>query len=294
MELKNLITFKTIAEQKSFSNAARVLGYAQPTITFQIRQLEDELGVPLFDRIGNKIRLTESGNILLDYTFRILSLVDEAKCTLASDCTPSGILKISGISSICSGILPQLIKKYNSDFPDVLISASTATTPEVLDMVNSGASDLGLYMDFELPSEDTYIMFSIENPLYFICSKNNELSGRKAVSLKDLKGIPIIATEPDCCYRNILVSLFAKNDVVPSILFESENTEVIKRFVQSDIGIALLPEIAVHEELNNGTLCKINVTDAIPTAFIIAIHNKNQSLTPAIREFFTTISDLQK
>ena len=109
MELKNLITFKTIAEQKSFSNAARVLGYAQPTITFQIRQLEDELGVPLFDRIGNKIRLTESGNILLDYTFRILSLVDDAKCTLASDCTPSGILKISGISSICAGMLPQLI-----------------------------------------------------------------------------------------------------------------------------------------------------------------------------------------
>lgn len=292
MEIKNLITFKTIAEQKSFSNAARVLGYSQPTVTFQIKQLEDELDVPLFDRIGNKIRLTESGNTLLDYTFRIISLVEEAKCSIGSDCLPSGILRISGISSICSGLLPQLIKKYNSGFPDVAISASTATTPEVLDMVNNGRADLGLYMDFALPSQDTYIMFSIENPLYFICSKTNELHQKNSLSIKDLKGIPIIATEPDCCYRNILMNLFAKHDIEPSILFESENTEVIKRFVQSDIGIALLPEIAVHEELKNETLCKIKISDAIPTAFIIAIHNKNQSVTPAVREFFTTIQNI--
>ena len=286
MEIKNLLSFKTIAETKSFSQAALTLGYAQSTITFQIKQLETELGVPLFDRIGNHIRLTESGHILLDYTLRILSLSNEAKHVIADNASPSGILRIAGISSLCANILPRLIKKYNEAFPNVIISATTLTKLEVLDKVNNGSADIGLYMDFEIPSRDAYTAVHLDNPLYFICSSNNKLCREKSLTIKDLDRIPFIATEPQCSYRKVLTNLFMDNNITPSVIFESENTEVIKRFVQSDIGVSFLPEIAVREELATGSLCKLSITDNIPTTYINVIHRKNQWITPAIREFF--------
>lgn len=286
MELKNLISFKTISETKSFSQAASVLGYAQPTITFQIKQLETELGVPLFDRIGNQIRLTLSGQILLDYTLKILSLSDEVKHVIANNSAPSGMLRIAGISSLCANILPQLIKEYNEAYPNVTISATTLTKSQVIERVNNGSADIGLYIDFEIPSKDTYTSVVIENPLYFICSSKNDLLSQKTLSVKDLESVPFIATETQCSYRKALEQIFSANNITPSILFESENTEVIKRFVQSDIGISFLPEISVREELATNKLCKLNISDRIPTTYINVIHRKNQWVTPALREFF--------
>jgi DNA-binding transcriptional LysR family regulator len=286
MDFKNLVSFKIIAETQSFSRAAIVLGYAQSTISFQIKQLETELGVPLFDRIGNQIRLTDSGRILLDYTIKILSLSDEVKHVIAQDSSPSGTLRIAGISSICANLLPELIKKYNELFPDVTISTTTVSKQQVLEKVNNGSADIGLYMDFDKSSKDIFTAVNIENELCFICSTRNTLCNKRMLSIKDLEGFPIIATEPQCCYREIMTNLFLKNDMAPSILFESENTEVIKRFVQSDIGISFLPEIAVGEEIATHKLCKLNITDCIPNVYINVIHKKNQWMTPAIREFF--------
>lgn len=286
MEFKNLISFKIIAELKSFSKAALVLGYAQSTITFHIKQLETELGVSLFDRIGNNIRLTNSGHILLEYTHRILSLSDEAKHAIIQNSSPSGMLRIAGISSLCANMLPPLIKKYNEAFPSVTISATTASKLQVIERVNDGSADIGLYMDLEIPPKDTYTAVHIENPIYFICSAKNMLYAKNPLSIKELEGIPFIATEPQCSYRKLLTKLFTKNNIMPSIIFESENTEVIKRFVQSDLGISFLPEIAVREELAAHKLCKLNIINSIPTTYINVIHKNNQWITPAIREFF--------
>lgn len=289
MEIKNLVSFKTIAETNSFSKAALTLGYAQSTITFQIKQLEEELGLPLFDRIGNQIRLTASGQVFLDYTLRILSLTKEAKHAITQDACPSGTLRIAGISSLCANLLPQLIKQYNEQYPKVTISATTVTKAQVLELVNNGSADIGLYMDFDIPPEDSYTAVHIENPLHFISAPHNSLAAKGSLSVKELGGIPIIATEPHCSYREVLMNLFLKNQTTPSILFESENTEVIKRFVQSDLGIALLPEIAVREELSSNKLCRLSIADDIPSVLINVIHRKNQWLTPAIREFFNLL-----
>ena len=286
MELKNLISFKTVAELKSFSKASIALGYAQSSITFHIKQLEEELGVCLFDRIGNTIRLTDSGYILLEYSQKILSLSEEAKHALNQNSTPSGTLKIAGISSLCSSLLPQLIKKYNAAFPDVTISATTVSKLQVIEKVNEGSADVGLYIDFEAPSEDSYTAIYMENPLCFICSVNNTIS-KDSISIKDLEGVPIIATEPKCSYRELLTSLFIKNNITPSIIFDTENTEVIKRFVQSDLGISFLPEISVRQELAAHILRKLNISESIPPLYINVIHKKNQWLTPATKEFFS-------
>lgn len=289
MELKNLVSFQTIAEAESFSKAALLLGYAQSTISFQIKQLETELGVPLFDRINNGIRLTDSGQVLLDYTHQILSLSEQARQAITQESVPAGILRIAGISSLCASILPDIIKRYNEQFPAVTVSVITSFKSEILEKVNNGAADIGLYMDFELPPKEIYETASIENPLCFICSDRNELGSRGSLSIRDLAGIPLIATEPQCCYREVLTSLYVKNGIDPTILFESENTEVIKRFVQSNIGISFLPEIAVRDEITSHRLQKIDITDSVPVAYINVIHNKNQWMKPSVREFFRLV-----
>ena len=286
MEFRNLITFDMVVERESFTKAAEELGYAQSTVTSQIKQLEMELGVPIFDRLGNQIRLTEPGRILHGYAKQIISLAEEAKHAVICDTIPSGKLRVAGISSLCAAILPQMIRQYNEKFPDVTIMADTMTTAQVMESVSAGRADIGLYMDFDQNIPADFCGITMDNPLYFISAPGHLLTKRKKLSIKELEGIPIIGTEIQCCYRKMLVDLFARHNLVPSVLFETENTEVIKHFVQSGIGISFLPEIAVREEIREMKLCRLPVTDLVPVVYLHIIHGRNQWMSPAVREFF--------
>lgn len=291
MELRNLISFNMIAETGSFSKAAQMLGYAQSTITFQIKQLEDELGIPLFNRIGNHVDLTQAGKLFLDYSIRIISMSEEAKNAVIGNIKPSGTLSLTGISSLSAGLLPKVIKKYSLLYPEVTINASTGTTEEVFKSTGNGAADIGIYMDWATPGKEFITAFSEPVRLLFVASPQNKLVDCKELSIKDLSGVPLIVTEETCCYRRFLMQVFEKEDVEPTIYFETDNTEIIKQFVQNDIGIAMLPAIAVTQEIKEGRLSQFAVNYEIPAAYINLIYNRNKWLSPAMSEFINVFKD---
>ena len=285
MERRNLNSFKTVTETGSFSKAAKKLGYAQPTVTFQIKQLEEELGVLLFDRIGNQISLTEAGNTLLDYSNRILSLENEVKNIITKDDTPAGTIRIASIDSLCANLLPSLIRDFSELYPAVTISAASVPKAEVLNSIANGWADFGFFMDFAPPTDDLNTVLSIRNTLSFICNSRHRLYREEPHKIRELDGIPMIVTEKNCTYRNLLQQLFTQNNAELRVYFESDNTEVIKHFVEAGIGIAFLPDIAVIEELNEQKLCRLPVDIKIPPARINIVYHKNKWLTPAMREF---------
>jgi DNA-binding transcriptional LysR family regulator len=285
MEHKNLSSFKMVAECGSISKAAKELGYAQPTVTFQIKQLEEELGILLFDRIGNHISLTEAGMTLLDYSSRIISLENEVKSIIKEDNTPSGTIRIASIDSLCANMLPPLIKDFSEHYPTVTISASSVSKAEVLHRIANGSADFGFYIDFDSPVDDYNTVLSISNSLCFLCSPSHEVFRQESLNVRDLKGVPMIVTEKSCTYRNLLQQIFAQNDVEFDVYFESENTEVIKHFVEAGIGVAFLPEIVVKEELNEQKLYRLPVDVKIQSTYINAVYHKNKWLNPAMREF---------
>ena len=285
MESRNLISFKMIAETGNFSKAAQKLGYAQSTVTFQIKQLEEELGVLLFDRIGKHISLTEAGTTLLDYSCRILSLENEVKIIMKEDDVPSGTIRIASIDSLCANLLPSLIMDFSKLYPEVTISASSVCKAEVLNGIANGSADFGFYMDSDLPADAYHTVLSVRNPLCFICGPNYSINQQKPLKISDLAGIPMIVTEKNCTYRKLLQQIFAQNNTEMRVYFESENTEVMKHFAEVGIGVAFLPEIVVREELDEKKLCRLPVDAEIPPSYINAVYHKNKWLTPAMREF---------
>lgn len=285
MEHRNLVSFKMVAETGSFSKAAKDLGYAQSTVTFQIKQLEEELGVPMFDRIGNHISLTKAGVALLDYSCRILALENEVTNIIKNDDTPSGTIRIACIDSLCANLLPSLIKDFSERYPAVTISASSISRAEVLNSITNGSADFGFYMDFNLPSDVYNTVLSVRNSLCFLCNPNYRIDRREPLKISDLARIPLIVTEKNCTYRNLLQQIFEQNNTELRVYFESENTEVIKHFAEAGMGVAFLPEIVVSDELNKQKLCRLPVDLMIPSTYINAVYHKNKWLTPAMREF---------
>lgn len=292
MDSKLLLSFKKVAEFENISQAAEQLGYAQSTVTTQIRQLENELGVKLFDRLGNHIYLTESGNSFLHYTEQILFLMDRAKGDLNGNHVPGGILKIAGIHSLCASILPQLIKEYKQEYPEVKIEVAIGSIRDVLEQVKTGSVDLGLYMEFAERTDDFVVAYEEKNPLLFLCGKDSRLCRKQDITLENIASEPFIATEKECCCHKKMKQLFFDKQLEPNIYFETDNTEIIKKFVENNIGITVLPELAVRTELCEHKLVKVDIDMTIPDALIRLIYHKNKWVTPAMKAFVDMIKKI--
>ena len=285
MDLKVLGSFQKVAELANISQASAQLGYAQSTVTTQIRQLERELDVQLFDRLGNRIYLTAAGTAFLQYANEILSLMEQAKESLHCSPFPRGVLKVAGIHSLCASFLPQRIKAYESDYPAVKIEIVTGVVGEVLEQVRKGNADIAFYMDFEEAENDLTVAYQEKNPLLFVCGNDNRLANIRNLTLSDIVNEPFIATEKDCCYRKKLEQLFLSQELEPNIYFATGNTDIIKKFVENNIGIALLPEIAVRTELAEQKLTRLDMNEIMPEAVIRLVYHKNKWVTPTIRAF---------
>lgn len=265
---------------------------AHLAVTTQIRQLENELGVKLFDRLGNRIHLTDAGNQFLMYAEEMLHLVERAKDHLTNTLRPQGTLRIAGIHSLCASILPQFIKMYTKEYPDVKIEITMGVVDEVLELVRKGNTDMALYMDFAEVGDDFIVAYQKENPLCFLCGGSSLFGGADKFSLECLATASFIATGKDCCYRRKMEEIFLAKGLKPSVYFETGNTEVVKKFVENDIGIAVLPEIAVRTEMHERKLVEINVLESMPKAAIRLIYHKHKWVTPAMKNFIETFNTI--
>ena len=285
MDFKLLRSFKMVAELENISHAATAVGYAQSTITTQIQQLENELEVKLFERLGNRICLTEAGRTFLEYTEQILFTMDRAKENLKHANQPCGVLKIAGIHSLCASIMPCLVQEYKEKYPNVKIEIATGVIGDVLEQVKTGNVDVALYMDFAEAPKDVIVAFEQRNPLCFLCGPDNPLRYKTNLTLKDIEKEPFLVTEKECRYRKKFEQMFEARRLTPAIYFETGNTEIIKKFVENNIGIALLPEVAVRSEFKEGKLVKLDVAEKIEEPFIRLIYHKDKWLTAAITKF---------
>ena len=142
MELREIRTFLQIAQKQSFSKAAEALGYSQAAVTVQIKQLEEELGIHLFDRLGKKTVLTHHGEIFYRYAVTILGTVADAKNAVSASTELSGVLTIGTIESICESIFPDLLKEFHKRYPNVSVSIVLDSPDVLLDRMNKNSIDL--------------------------------------------------------------------------------------------------------------------------------------------------------
>jgi DNA-binding transcriptional LysR family regulator len=285
MELRQLLTFSKITQLKSFLNAAEDLGYAQSTITTQIQLLEKELGIKLFERIGRNMELTSKGVVFLEYAEKIINLADEAKNAVSDKDIPKGTLKIGVVESLCTMKLPELLKDYHINYPEVEVIIKIGTCSDLHNMLKNNTVDLIFTLGEIINDSDLISCMCYKEPMALLASPLSSLSDKRGLTLKDISEESLILTEKGCSYRSAFEAMFQKENLQPRLSLEIGSIETIKNFVLNNLGITLLPVMTVKNELENGTLVKLDLIECDFNMMRQILYHKNKWLTPAMTAF---------
>ncbi|MFF8600796.1 LysR family transcriptional regulator [Streptomyces sp. NPDC015232] len=251
MELRLLVTFEKVAAVGSFTRAAAELAYAQSSVTGQVKALETSLGVELFERLGSRIRLTEAGERLLPYARQIIALAEEARTAVTGDGEPAGTIAVGTMESLTSYRLPPLLELFHHRYPAVRLALRPTLGDATRQALREGTYDLGLLMERETEHEGLESEVLAEEPLVLVAAPRHPLAGRTGLTAAELAGAALVGTEPGCAYRDLFE---AELKPYGPVFTEYGTIEASKRGVAAGLGIALLPRIAVSEELASGAL----------------------------------------
>ncbi len=285
MDLKQLNSFLTICELQSFTQAADALGYAQSTITTQIKMLEGELEVKLFERIGKSITLTNEGKKLLPYAKQMLKLSSEIKDNVSSNTVPKGVLTIGAAESLCVLRLPEILKEYRKLYPKVEVSIKFGNCSEFRHYLRDNVIDVAFSLGTKIEAEDFITEIVFDEPMLLLTAPGNHLIDKKVIHPKDIENEPLILTELGCSYRAVFENILRSGNIKPNVVLESGSVQAIKQFTMSGLGITLLPKAAVEEEVSQGKLIVMNWQG--PDFGIVSqvLYHKDKWLTPALKAF---------
>ncbi|SFD25343.1 LysR family transcriptional regulator [Clostridium uliginosum] len=290
MELRNVKTFIKVAEMNSFSKAGEILGYAQSTVTLQVKQLEEELGVPLFERKGKKISLSQKGHEFLVYANKLVKYEAEAIQSIKHMDKASGELRIGILESLSVSEYINSIKEYMETYPEVSLIVKIATTLELMKMLEKGLLDIIILLDQKVFNSNWEVPFEKEERILFFCSQEHPMSN-KHILLEALSRETLLLTEKGCNYRHVFEELLAKQRLKVNCCLDIGNTNIIIDYVKNGLGISLLPEFNLKESLENHTINEILVNDCNIVLYTQVIFNKHRWMSPSIKAFLSTISN---
>jgi DNA-binding transcriptional LysR family regulator len=246
MELRHLQTFKTIVEEGSFVQAADKLQYAQPTITLQIQQLEEEVGSKLFDRQRKKIQLTRAGHMLLAHAIQVLNQIEQMHQDLQDlSQGESGHLRIGLIEPIASVYLADVLATFCEQHPKIRLTIEILSTIMTHERVAAGEIDLGISTP---PSSSSGLSFEPlrTEQMVLLIPQQHPLQQQEHICLRDLQYERILLTNPPCAYRTVIEQAFIAQGTSLSTSIEIGGLPTIKQAVQRGLGIAILPQIATQ------------------------------------------------
>ncbi|WP_040950822.1 LysR family transcriptional regulator [Gorillibacterium massiliense] len=285
MELRHLQTFLAVVEASGVTRAAQQLGYAQSSITAHIQALEDELDAPLFNRLGRRLLLTETGYRLLPYAQEMTRMHDIAKEAVQSESVLNGTVTLGAPESLAAFRLPGIIREFRNRYPEVKIILKPGVCWELHDRVRSGELDLVFTLQAETNTPDLHVIRLVEESMALIAAPNHPLAAVHPVEPVHLKNEVILQTEPGCTYRELFEQQLKSCGVYPNPGLEFWSIEAIKNCVMSGIGLSLLPLVSVRDEIREGKLAKLDWDDRPQRLTTQAAYHKKKWLSPALREF---------
>ncbi len=290
MTLTQLSTFIEIADTNNFTSAANKLGYAQSTVTMQIKQLEDELGCPVFDRLGKTVVLTPAGNRLLTYANRLLQLEREIHIEVPEAEEPSGVIKLGVSESLCYNRLPQYLMEYQDRYPKVDIRIQFITHDTFPELLKKGELDIVYTLNPLMEDENLKRLYKKPETLGFYVCPSHPLAKKRKVVEEDLDNIPLLLTSHNCSFRHMLLTDFEAKKIKANIILETSSKEVLKQFAINELGVAFMPDMAAEEEVRNKKLVKLAWKGAdFPIFSQIYIH-KDKYVNKAIDGFLELIA----
>ena len=285
MELRNLITFTHVAELGSFTKAAELLGYSQSTVSFQIKQLEEELGCLLFERINHTITLTKRGYELISYANQVRALTDELKESLTKDEELSGHIHIVTPDSVCDDMINSHYIDFHNKYPNISIKFTTADTLVMFDMLDHNEADLIITLDNHSYNKDYVIAKEEQLSMHFVASTSSRLAGAKGLTMHDIINEQFILTEYGQGYRRVLDKELAKKSLEITPVLEIGRTDVITKTVAHSNMISFLPDFVTKDLIDSGKLCYLDICDMKLEIWKQLIYHKNKWMSKSMKTF---------
>lgn len=252
MDLRQLEILQAIAETGSFTASGRKLHVSQSAISRQVALLEEELGEPLFVRVGRQVRMTPAAESLVQLAQRVFQDVRDTVGTI-TDRTSAlrGTLRIAGGMTVCLYVLPPLLKHLKRVHPELDIRVTVASASRSVDEIRAGRHDAGL---LTLPVEGTDLVTVpvMREELLLVTMPTHRLAGRRHIEPKELAGEPFVLFEPGSATRRVIDRMFLTEKIEPTVVMDTENVEIIKAMVKTGLGISIVPYQAVAREVRAG------------------------------------------
>ena len=291
MQIESLKVFCDLAETESFTKAAQINNVTQSAVSQQISSLERQFNSLLIERSKKKFRLTREGEVLYEYSKQIIQTYDSLFSRLQEiKDIISGTIRVATIYSIGLHDLPPYLKKFLKAYPTVNVHVEYRRANQVYEDVVSNVVDLGL-VAYATKDSKLEVVPLRKDILVLICHPNHPLAKSRSIKLKELSGQKFIAFEPDIPTRRAVDKILKEHSVEVQVVMEFDNIETVKRAVEIDAGIAIVPQATIIQEVNKQTLSEVRFDDGEFYRPLAALYKKNQVLSPAMKQFLAVVKD---
>ncbi|MGC5326244.1 LysR family transcriptional regulator [Brevibacillus sp. SYSU BS000544] len=285
IDIRQFQTFKTVAELSSFTKAAQALQYSQATITSHIQQLEEELGVPLFDRLGKRIQLTAAGHELVPYVGELLAAHAKIKQISSDDMNLKGELRIGASETMTVYKLGPVLSQFKKSYPEVTISLINDNCLPLRERLHSGELDIAITLEPKVSDPQLATAVCSEEPLVFVGGNNLSIS-----NISELNGECIIFSEKNCALRRFFDGYLSGRGIMAGNYLEFSSMEAMKQCIVSGLGISLMPYISVEGLLREGKMKVIEYVPDEPLLFYGQVsYHKNKWLSKANKKFIEMV-----
>jgi DNA-binding transcriptional LysR family regulator len=282
LELNQLEYFLTIARLQHVTRAAEVLSISQPALSHSIARLEDEIGVPLFERNGRNIQLTRYGQVFAARVEDVLDQLQKGKQEIQELAHPDkGMINLAYLNILGAQVIPSIIGAFHKESPNVRFNLSQGTQSYNLQQLNAGLADLIITSPREeLPGLAWMPLFSYT--LSAALPSNHSLSGNKSISIKELASEPFIGLKTTCGLNKVIDTFIRMNNFTPNIVYEAEDLTTVAGFVSSGLGISLLPNMT---SIMTGNIAWLPIEEPGCKSEVGLQWKKDRYLSPTSKQF---------
>ena len=282
MDIRSLTTFLYVSELNSFTRAGDALGYSQSTVSFQIKQLENELGVRLFERVNHTISLTDKGREVLQYAHRMIRLSQDLETALKESGRVSGHIRLAMADSLCPLFFNPSYMLYRSRYPGISIKITAVGTEEMFRQLDRNEADLVFTLDNHIYHAEHRILQEKKIAAHFVAAASHPLAARGSLSVQELMDEPFLLTERGMSYRRLLDEQLAARSLEIAPVLEMGSAERICRLVGQNAGLSFLPDYVTEPAVRAGEVCRLPVEDFEVEVWLQLLHHRDKWISPAM------------
>lgn len=289
MDLRRFITLKTVVEEGSFLRASQKLCCTQSTVTFHIQQLEQELSMQLFEKIGRRMCLTAAGKNILPHVYELTNVISAIRQAAQQNAEPTGELRVATGETLLAYKMPQVLQRFKQRAPQVKLSLQSLNCYVIRDALLDDKVDLGVF--YRVGNDQALTMrYFGDQPLVLVASP--EFHGYD-LTLRD-QHIPVsfVINEPQCIFRQIFESTLRQRAITMGNTIELWSIESIKQCVAGNLGVSFLPRFTVERELASGELQELPFSPTPMTISALCAHHTGKAVSPAMQVFMECMEEL--